>query len=301
MRLFSGVFSEYPDAVNNPALSRTLNVVVKIFHAPSTSHESLRGISFVMGPDFPGSLVFLVLIHNLREKLRVSEAIRQNDEGELSVYAKEILRLLTRLHEAKEEIKDLKAKRGAFITEKDPAILKGTHALNEFKDALLSAQIERDQVISIDNARTDLAVRDSLEIDHDDTVKAILSEKEGVWKGHLQQIDDLTKEPGSLKLKLSARDSKYHRLKKKLMVFVSNIWKKTLCQLNERFQANADAICTRYNLPLLKFNLHVVPPNTEERYISSSEEEYEEGESYREIEEEPEDLSHGPIENDGDA
>lgn len=38
--------------------------------------------------------VFLVLIHNVREKLRVSEAVRQNDEGELSVYAKEILRLL---------------------------------------------------------------------------------------------------------------------------------------------------------------------------------------------------------------
>ncbi|KAI3952886.1 hypothetical protein MKW92_035406, partial [Papaver armeniacum] len=115
-------------------------------------------------------------------------------------------------------------------------------------------------------------------------------------KGHLQQIEDLSKESKSLKLKLSARDSKYLRLKEKLVVSVSNTKKNALRQRNQQVQKNADDICTKYNLPLVDFGFPDVPPNEEDVYTSSSEEEYEEEEEEtdQEFEDELGDRSTNP-------
>ncbi|XP_026440459.1 uncharacterized protein LOC113339388 [Papaver somniferum] len=202
----------------------------------------------------------------------------------------------------KEEIRNLEAKKNALITEKDNAILKGAHAFKDFHEIKLQVEMERDRAISvknafasrenmirsrllienddefewaarvIDNARTGLSTNVSLESDRAEVVKAIISKKEDIEKKHLQEINDL-------KLKLSARDSKYGKLKKKFIVSISNMKKDSIRLRDEHVKKNAEEICAEYQIPLSDFKPSDVEPNEEDIEIYDSEvvhEEYEE-------------------------
>ncbi|XP_026450606.1 spindle assembly checkpoint component MAD1-like [Papaver somniferum] len=182
---------------------------------------------------------------NFEELKSRYEILKTEDKSMLSVNNK----LKSQLHKAKEEIKSLELKRSAIITENDNAVLKGAKALKEFQDAILQVQIERDQAIRKVN-----------------TLNALVEQE------HLKQINDL-------KLKLSARNSKYRRLQEKLVVDVSNTKKNALRLWNEQVKKQVDDICTEYDLPFVEFDFPTVTPNEEGIKLSKSEEEYEESNS----------------------
>ncbi|KAI3868307.1 hypothetical protein MKX03_000218, partial [Papaver bracteatum] len=77
------------------------------------------------------------------------------------------------------------------------------------------------------------------------------------------------------KSRLSARDSKYLKIKEKFMVSVSNTKKNAIRERNQQVKSNTYTICTRYGHPLINFDFPEVSANKDEIDISSSEEDYE--------------------------
>lgn len=140
------------------------------------------------------------------EKLRSKYEILKFEHGSMQSVNNNFKR---RLHENKDEIKRLEARKNKLITEKDQVVLKGAKDLKEFHEVQLQIQMKRDQAISekdallsrenvirsrvlienddefewasrvIDKARAGLASNVSLDYDHAELVKSIISEKEG--------------------------------------------------------------------------------------------------------------------------
>ncbi|KAI3875237.1 hypothetical protein MKX03_008935, partial [Papaver bracteatum] len=90
------------------------------------------------------------------------------------------------------------------------------------------------------------------------------------------------KENEYLRSKLSSRDSKYRKLKKKLIVSVSNMNKDAIRLRDSCVKKNAEEIYDAYNIPLPDFTPSEVSPNEEDIEISDSEAEYEEYEETNE-------------------
>ncbi|RZC49580.1 hypothetical protein C5167_018011 [Papaver somniferum] len=206
-----------------------------------------------------------------------------------------------RLHRNKEKINTLEAKKKALITEKDKLVLKGAEALKKFHETQLQIQMERDQVFReknalidrentirsrllienddefewdarvIDNARNNLATNVSLDSDHAELVKAIISGKEVTEKRHLEEIENL-------KAALSTRNDKCRRLKRKLVVTVSNLSKDALRVRDAAVKKNVVEIFTDHNIPKPDDNFAEVSANEEGSEISYSEADYEEDE-----------------------
>ncbi|RZC92355.1 hypothetical protein C5167_003959 [Papaver somniferum] len=192
--------------------------------------------------------------------------------------------------------------------EKDQAIVKRAQALEQFQENVLHAYEERDRIRGeneafvarenlvrfrlriesdddfewalsvVENAMVEIAKRDSLGIDHAETLKENISGNEDTEKEQIQKIEDLSMELESLKLKLCSRDSKYSKLKRVLTSSVANPKKNELRERNNHVQFVAKLICAQYGNPLPNLNLIVVPPNEEVEDISSSE--WEDGEEY---------------------
>ncbi|RZC64883.1 hypothetical protein C5167_008580 [Papaver somniferum] len=214
---------------------------------------------------------------------RLSEVLIQDQRDKICILKSENLKV------KKEEVRILKGKGDSLITQRDQAILKGAQALQQFQETILRGKTERDRFIGENEALVtrENMIRSRLGIESDDDFQWALSVVENAIVGlatraternHLQQIEDLSKKLKSVILSLSARDSKYLRLKEKLVVSVSNTMKSALREQNEQVRSNADTICTRYGHPLLNFNFPEVLANEEEIDISSSEKGYEEEE-----------------------
>ncbi|XP_026429821.1 endoplasmic reticulum export factor CTAGE5-like [Papaver somniferum] len=235
-----------------------------------------------------------------------------------------------RFRESKDRIKVLETKNNSLIDEKDNAILKGAKELEKFQKLLLEVQVERDLALRdkealmkerniirsqllieskdefkwdamvLNDARTDLAVKVSLESKHTALVKDIIFNNEE--KDYLRQIREFQKQLDESKklseelqkqleefkriseelgTKYDALDSKYRKLKNNYVATVSNNNKDAIRGNN----AAVKIVCEENNIPLSNYHIEDVSPNEDIPEISDSEVEYMEYED-EEVEEE---------------
>ncbi|XP_026427757.1 uncharacterized protein LOC113323628 isoform X2 [Papaver somniferum] len=217
--------------------------------------------------------------------------------------------LIDRLQREKEKVRDLDAKKNTLITERYKAILKGVEGLKELHNVILQVQTDRDKTMSerdelaafeedirtclligndtefewaarvIDRTRVGLAINASLELDHAEVVKAVILEKEESDKKHFEEIE-------SLKSQLSARNTKYLMLKKKLRVLLSNLQNEAVRAGDDDVKSTMEMICDIHGIEPLHIEPSFVPPDEECTDVSDTDAEDGEG---TESEEEDED------------
>lgn len=108
-------------------------------------------------------------------------------------------------------------------------------------------------------------------------------------KKHLAEIESLkaksVAESDRADAKYETRDAKYRRLKKKLLVIVSNLTKEAMRTRNRYLEEQIGILCSQHNIPFPDYEFEDLGENEETSEISDIDVEYETDDEDDEVEE----------------